>query len=198
MNPKGKASAPTPSYRQDARKEYLPSVPFPIAGPEPSGYAPRSFLKGNSLDGSRGAFSFEAVRMEYESDPPDSDYESICELDDPEGPEDSVECFAVATASEELGIPCQISDCPMYIPIPHPSSVPNPSRESGPARGPSPGAGPSGVYGSLGGDSSSREDDIRLPYKESMHVHRDTHIASVPGEMPARTRPTPAEINLLF
>ena len=113
MDPKGKASAPTPPYRQDAKKGYLPSVPFPHAGPEPSGYAPRSFLKGNSLDGSTAAFSFEAVGMEYESDPPDSDDESICDLDDPEGPEDSVECCIVATFSEELGIPCQNPDCAM-------------------------------------------------------------------------------------
>ena len=198
MDPKGKASAPTPPYRQDAQKGYLPSVPFPHAGPEPSGQAPRSFLKGNSLDGSRGALSFEAVGMEYESDPPDSDDESICDLDDPEGPEHSVECCIVATFSEELGIPCQNPDCRMYIPIPHPSSVPDPSRESGPRSGPSPVAGPSGVYGSLVGDSSSQEDDIRLPSKESMHVHRDPPIASGPGEMPARTRPTPAEIDLLL
>ena len=51
MDPKGKASAPTPPYRQDAKKGYLPSVPSSHAGPEPSGYAPRSFLKGNSLEG---------------------------------------------------------------------------------------------------------------------------------------------------
>ena len=50
MDPKGKASAPTPPYRQDAQKGYLLSVPFPHAGPEPSGQAPRSFLKGNRLD----------------------------------------------------------------------------------------------------------------------------------------------------
>ena len=50
MDPKGKAPAPTPPYRQDAQKGYLPSVPFPHAGPEPSGHAPWSILKGNSLD----------------------------------------------------------------------------------------------------------------------------------------------------
>ena len=50
MDPKGKAPAPTPPYRQDAPKGYLPSVPFPHAGPEPSGQALRSFLKQNSLD----------------------------------------------------------------------------------------------------------------------------------------------------
>ena len=50
MDPKGKAPAPTPPYRQDAQKGYLPSVPFPHAGPEPSGQALRSFLKGNSLE----------------------------------------------------------------------------------------------------------------------------------------------------
>ena len=50
MDPKGKAPAPTPPYRQDAQNGYLPSVPFPHAGPEPSGQALRSFLKGNSLD----------------------------------------------------------------------------------------------------------------------------------------------------
>ena len=65
--------------------------------------------------------------MEYESDPPDSDDESICDLDDPDGSEDGVECCIVATFSEELGIPCQNPDCPRYIPIPHPSSVPDPS-----------------------------------------------------------------------
>ena len=202
MDPKGKAPAPTPPYRRDAQKGYLPSVPFPHAGPEPSGHAPRSFLKGNSLDGSRGAFSLEAsysaIGMEYESDQPDSDDESICDLDDPDGPEDGVECCIVATFSEELGIPCQNPDCPRYILIPHPSSVPDPSRESGPRSGPSPGAGPSGVYGSLGGDSSSQEDDIRRPSKEIMHVHRDPPIASGPGEMPARMTPTPAEIDLLL
>ena len=132
--------------------------------------------------------------MEYESDPPDSDDD----LDDPHGPEDDVECRIVATFSEELGIPCQNPDCPRYIPIPHPSSVTDPSRESGPPSGPSPGAGPSGVYGSLGGDSSSQEDDICLPCKESMHVHRDPPIASGPGEMPARMTPTPAEMDLLL
>ena len=202
MDPKGKAPAPTPPYRRDAQKGYLPSVPFPHAGPEPSGHAPRSFLKGNSLDGSRGAFSLEAsysaIGMEYESDPPDSDDESMCDLDDPDGPEDGVECCIVATFSEELGIPCQNPDCPRYIPIPHPSSVPDPSRESGPPTGPSPGAGPSGVYGSLDGDSSSQDDDIRLRSKESMHVHQDPPIASGPGEMPTRMTPTPAEIDLLL
>ena len=50
MDPKGKASALTPPYRRDAQKGYLPSVPFPHAGPEPSGQAPRSFLKGNSFE----------------------------------------------------------------------------------------------------------------------------------------------------
>ena len=50
MDPEGKAPAPTPPYSQDAQKGDLPSVPFPHAGPEPSGQAPRSFLKGNSLD----------------------------------------------------------------------------------------------------------------------------------------------------
>ena len=202
MDPKGKAPAPIPAYRPDAQKGYLPSVPFPHAGPEPSGQTLRNILKGNSLDGSRGAFSLEAsysaIGMEYESDPPDSDDESICDLDDPDGSEDGVECCIVATFSEELGIPCQNPDCPRYIPIPHPNSVPDPSRESGPPSGPSPGAGPSGVYGSLGGDSSSQEDDIRRPSKESMHVHRDPPIASGPGEMPVRMTPTPAEIDLLL
>ena len=50
MDTKGKASAPTAPYRQDAQKGYLPSVPFPHADPEPSDQAQRSFLKGNSLD----------------------------------------------------------------------------------------------------------------------------------------------------
>ena len=85
-----------------------------------------------------------------------------------------------------------------YIPIPHPSSILDPSRESGPPRGPSPGAGPSRVYGSFGGDSFSPDDDIRLPSKESMQLHRDPPISSGQGEMPARIRPTPAEIDLLL
>ena len=84
MDPKGKAPAPTPPYRRDAQKGYLLSVHFPHAGPEPFGQAPRSFLKGNSLDGSRAAFSLEAIGMEYGSDPPDSDDQSICDLDDPD------------------------------------------------------------------------------------------------------------------
>ena len=46
--PQDKASTPMPPYRQDAQKGYLPSVPFPHPGPEPSSQAPRSFLKGNS------------------------------------------------------------------------------------------------------------------------------------------------------
>ena len=50
MDPKGKAPAPTPPYRQDAQKGYLPPVLFPHTGPEPSGHAPRSFLKDNSLE----------------------------------------------------------------------------------------------------------------------------------------------------
>ena len=50
MDPKGKATAPTPPYRRDAKKGYLPSDDLPHAGSEPSGYASRSFLKGNSLD----------------------------------------------------------------------------------------------------------------------------------------------------
>ena len=50
MDPKGKATAPTPRYGQDAKKGYLPSDDLLHAGPEPSGYAPRSFLSGNSLD----------------------------------------------------------------------------------------------------------------------------------------------------
>ena len=51
MDPKGKATAPTPPYRRDAKKGYLPSDDFPHVGPEPSGYAPRSFLSRNSLEG---------------------------------------------------------------------------------------------------------------------------------------------------
>ena len=201
MDPKGKATAPTPPYRRDAKKGYLPADDLPHAGPKPSGYAPRSFLKGNSLDGSRVAFSFEAVGMEYESDPPDSDDESICGLGGNASPDrlkDSVECCIVATFTEEFGIPCQNPDCSRYQPIPHPSSIPDRSRESGPPSGPSPGPGPSGVYGSFGGDSFSPDDDICLPSKESMQVHRDPPILSGPGEMPARIRPTPAEIDLLL
>ena len=44
---KGKATAPTPQYRQDAKKGYLPLDDLPHAGPEPSGYALWSFLEGN-------------------------------------------------------------------------------------------------------------------------------------------------------
>ena len=50
MDPKGKAPAPIPPYRPDAQKGYLPSVPFPHAGPEPSGQTLQNILKGNSLD----------------------------------------------------------------------------------------------------------------------------------------------------
>ena len=201
MDSKGKATAPTPQYRQDAKKGYLPLDDLPHAGPEPSRYAPWSFLKGNSLDGSRAAFSFEAVGMEYESDPPDSDNESIGRLGgnpSPDPLEDSVECCTAATCTEESGIPSLNPDCPGYIPIPHPSSIPDPSPESGPPGGPSPGAGPSGVYGSFWGDSFSPENNIRLASKESMEVHRVPPISSGPGEMAARIRPTPAEIDLLL
>ena len=160
-------------------------MPAPLVLPAPSPPAPTT-TQGSTFN---------------ESDPPDSDDESICGLDGnptPEPPEDVVECCIVATFSEESGIPCQNPECPRYIPIPHPSSVRDPSRESGSPSGPSPGAGPCGVYGSFGGDSSSPDDDIRLPSKESMHVHRDPLIASGPGEMPARITPTPAEIELLL
>ena len=77
VDPKGKAPALTPSYRRDARKGYPPSEDLPHAGPEPSSYAPRSFLSGESLDGRGAAFILEAGSMEYESDPPDSEDESI-------------------------------------------------------------------------------------------------------------------------
>ena len=80
MDCKGKATSPTPPYRQDAKKGYLPLDDLPRTGPKPSAYAPWSFLKGNGLDGSRAALSFEAVGMECESDPPDSDDESIGRL----------------------------------------------------------------------------------------------------------------------
>ena len=109
MDPKGKAAAPTPLYNRDANKGYLPSHDLPHAGPEPSGYAPRSFLSGKSLDGSRAAFSLEAVGKEYESDPLDSDDESICNLrgcPSPHPLEDNAECCIVATFTRELGIPC--------------------------------------------------------------------------------------------
>ena len=109
-----------------------------------------------------------------------------------------MECCIVATFTVESGIPCQKPDCRRYIPIAHPSSIPDPIQESGPPRGPSPGAGPSGVYGSFDGDSFSPDNDIRLPSKGSMQVHRDAPISSGPGEMPARIRPTPAEIDLLL
>ena len=49
--PHGNASsAPIPPYRPDTQKGYLPSVPFPHAGPEPSGQTLQNILKGNSLD----------------------------------------------------------------------------------------------------------------------------------------------------
>ena len=179
----------------------MPSDDLPHAGPEPSGYAPRSFLKGNSLDGSRAPFSFEAVGMEYESGPRDSDDESICGLGgnpSPDPLEDSAVCCIVATFTEELGIPCQNPDCRRYQSIAHPSSIPDPSRESGPPSGPSAAPGPSGVHGSFCGDSFSLDDDIRLPSKESMQLHRDPPISSGPGEMSARIRPSPAEIDLLL
>ena len=54
------------------------------------------------------------------------------------------------------------------------------------------------MYGSFGGDSFSPDEDIRLQSKESMQVHCDPPISSGPGEMPARIRPTPAEIDLLL
>ena len=106
MDPNGKAPAPTPQDRRDARKGYLPSDDLPPAGIGASGYAPRSFLSGKSLDGSRGAFSLEAEGMEYESDPPDIDDESI--HDPGAGPlldplEDSVECCIVATSLKSWG-----------------------------------------------------------------------------------------------
>ena len=201
MDPNGKATSPTPPYRRDAKKGYLPSDDFPHAGSEPYGYAPWSFLEGNSLDGSRGAFSFEGVGMEYEYDPPDSDDDSICRLfgnRSPDPLENSVECCIVATFAEESGIPCRNPDCPRYIPIPHPSSIPYPCRESGPPSGPSPGAGPGGVYGSFGGDSFSPDKNICLPSKESMQVHRDPPTSSGPRKMPARIRPTRAEMDLLL
>ena len=50
MDPKGKAPAPIPPYRPDAQKGYLPSVPFPHAGPEPSGQTLQNILKGISLE----------------------------------------------------------------------------------------------------------------------------------------------------
>ena len=80
MEPKGKAPAPTPPYRQDANKGFLPSNDLPHAGPEPSGYALRSFRNKKSLDSSKGAFSLEAAGMEYDSDPGDNDDSSICRL----------------------------------------------------------------------------------------------------------------------
>ena len=109
MDPKGKAPAPTPPYRQDAKKGYLPLDDLPHASPDPYGHAPRSFLSGKSLDGSRAAFSLGTVGMENESDPPDSDDESI--YDPAAGPspnpvEDNLEFCIVATFTKELGIPC--------------------------------------------------------------------------------------------
>ena len=109
-----------------------------------------------------------------------------------------MQCCIVGTFTEELGSPCQNPDCPKHHAIPHPGSIPDPSRESGPPSYTSPGPGPSGVYGSFGGDSFSPDNDICLPLKESMQVHRDPPISSGPGGMPARTRPTPAEVDLLL
>ena len=86
----------------------MPSDDLPHAGPEPSSYAPRSFLSGKSVDGSRADFSLEALGMEYESSPPDSDDESICNLGgcpSPDPLQDSVECCIVATFTKELGNP---------------------------------------------------------------------------------------------
>ena len=139
--------------------------------------------------------------MEYESDPQDGDDETFSRLGgnpsrDPL--EDSVECCIVATFTTDLGIGFQNPDCLQHYLIPQPSSVPVPSGEAGPESGPSPGAGPSGVYSSLDGDSSGPNNDICPPSKEKIRVHRDTPIASGQGEMPARTRATPAEINLLL
>ena len=53
--------------------------------------------------------------MEYESDPPDSDDESIGRLGwnpSPDPLEDSVDCCIFATFTEESGIPCQNPDYP--------------------------------------------------------------------------------------
>ena len=54
------------------------------------------------------------------------------------------------------------------------------------------------MYGSVGGDSFSPDKHIRPSSKETMQVHRDPPILSRPEEMPARIRPTPAEIVLLL
>ena len=125
----------------------------------------------------------------------------VCRLgvnQSPDPLQDITECCIVANLTEGPGIYCQNPDCPRYKPIPQPSSIPDRSRESGLPSGPSPGAGRSGVYGSFGGDSFSPDDDIRTPSKENMQVHRDPPISSGPGEMPARIRPRPAEIDLLL
>ena len=152
-------------------------------------------------EGSRAAFCFEAVGIEYESDPPDSDDESTCGLcanPSPDPLEDRVECCIVATFNEESGIPCQNPDWPRYQSIPHPSSMSDPSRESGPPSDPSPCAGPSRVSASSGGVSFSPDEDIHPRSKESMQVHHDPPIATGPGGMPARTRATHAENDLLL
>ena len=104
-----------------------------------------------------------------------------------------MECCIVATFTEELGIPGQNPDCPKYHPIPHPCSIPDTSAESGPPSGPSPGAGPSRLYGSF-----SSDEDIRPPSQEILQLHRDPPISSGPREMPARSRATPVEIDLLL
>ena len=108
---------------------------FPMPALSPPATSPSIFVSEKSSDGSRAAFSLKAVGMEYESDPTDSDHESI--YDAGAGPssallEQSVECCIVATFTKELGIPCWNPDCSQWYPVPDPSTVPYPSRESGP------------------------------------------------------------------
>ena len=60
------------------------------------------------------------------------------------------------------------------------------------------GGAPGGVYRSFDGDSSGSNEDVCPPSKDTMQVHGDPLITSGPGEMPARTRASPAEIRLLL
>ena len=49
--PQGQGLSTDLLHTARTQRRDTPSVPFPHAGPEPSGYAPRSFLKGKSLEG---------------------------------------------------------------------------------------------------------------------------------------------------
>ena len=70
MDPKGKAPEPIPPYRPDAQKGYLPSVPFPHAGPEPSGQTLQNIHKGNSLEAQNSSSSSSSSRSNQDSSNP--------------------------------------------------------------------------------------------------------------------------------